>query len=1022
MMLYERSKIKRKDDVVKKVKYALLMLLFASCYVHAAGPDTLVGAYYYPWYTSSNFHVGGGQATGSTTVGYHLEPTQVLPALGWYDQDNAGVISQHYDWARHAGIDFFVCSYWGSGSSTDNCIRNRMFNNPDRGDIKLCVFLEPRITPAGNDPDHPEDDITDTEIALQTYYICDNYFDHPSYLYLDGKPVIFIYITRSMTSAELTMCLDTIRSAAAFKGYDVYIAGDEVWKSPGGSSGPRVSQMDGITNYDVYGNNSSTPFVTDSVLNTWQSRNTAWKNLADIYGTDLIPAISPGYNDRTVRLESDHAACSRKLNNESNEFGTLFSGMIDRLETDVGMIMINSWNEWHEDTQIEPTTVVAPTNVDDSATGDTYTQGVYYEGYGMRYLDILRGVFVIGDIPIGASAYDDNPPNETADEAFDGDDQTKWLDFSMVANGSSWIQWRYAAGEAPAVFEYAITSAEDAQERDPKDWNLLGSNDEGYTWDVLDSRTGETFSSRFQRRVFSVNNIGSYEVYRLEITAVRNVPQAANSVQLAELELIGDMGSPCAGPADFNCTGLVDLYNFSYMAGVWLTADPTADIAEPADGMVELPDLLVFMQEWLNDSMSDGLVAYWRLDEASGSVASDSSGNGYDGTLMNMDDSDWVPGLAGNALEFDGVNDYVTTDAVCTAIAGSNVTVSAWMKAPALNPAVQFMIAINSATGDNKLMFGTKTNTATLSFADSEPIWRDTTATVIDNAWHHIAFVLNDSADTVDVYVDGSQELSFTSTVSIAADDLLSLAQEYDAGLTTSEFYSGQLDDVRVYDYALNADEIERLYNPPGLLAHWKLDETTGAVAADGSVNDYEGTLVNMDNSDWVSGKTGNALDFDGVNDYVAVDGICEAMAEGDLTVSAWVKAPAVNPANQFMISINSSNGDDNKLLMGTPAGTDTLSLGDTAWHHTTATVIDNTWHHVAYVLEDSLDTITVYVDGTEAISFASTVSVAADDVFSLAQEYDAGMAPGDFYSGQLDDVRVYGHALNEAEIAIIAQ
>jgi len=108
--------------------------------------------------------------------------------------------------------------------------------------------------------------------------------------------------------------------------------------------------------------------------------------------------------------------------------------------------------------------------------------------------------------------------------------------------------------------------------------------------------------------------------------------------------------------------------------------------------------------------------------------------------------------------------------------------------------------------------------------------------------------------------------------------------------------------------------------------------------------------------------------------------------------------------------------------LMGTPAGTDTLSLGTTAWHHTTATVIDNTWHHVAYVLEDSSDTITVYVDGSGVLSFASTVSVVADDVFSLAQEYDAGMITGDFYSGQLDDVRIYEYALSEAEIATLAQ
>ena len=203
-------------------------------------------------------------------------------------------------------------------------------------------------------------------------------------------------------------------------------------------------------------------------------------------------------------------------------------------------------------------------------------------------------------------------------------------------------------------------------------------------------------------------------------------------------------------------------------------------------------------------------------------------------------------------------------------------------------------------------------------------------------------------------------------------------------------------------------------------LSYWNLDETTGSIAHDASSNAYDGTLMNMDDSDWVPGKTGNGLDFDGVNDYVAVDNICTWMAGGDVTVSAWMKAPAVNPATQFIISINTATGD-NRLLCGTSAGIATLSLGDTAWHHTTATVIDNTWHHIAYVLDDGADTVTVYVDGSEALSFTSTVSVVATDVFSLGQEYD-GIVTGDFYSGQLDDVRVYNWALSEAEIAILAQ
>jgi glycoprotein endo-alpha-1,2-mannosidase len=54
------------------------------------------------------------------------------------------------------------------------------------------------------------------------------------------------------------------------------------------------------------------------------------------------------------------------------------------------MILVTSWNEWSEDTAIEPAAAAPVTSADRSGSGVAYTQGYPYEGYEYRYLDILR--------------------------------------------------------------------------------------------------------------------------------------------------------------------------------------------------------------------------------------------------------------------------------------------------------------------------------------------------------------------------------------------------------------------------------------------------------------------------------------------------------------------------------------------------------------------------------------------------------------------------------------------------------
>ena len=115
---------------------------------------------------------------------------------------------------------------------------------------------------------------------------------------------------------------------------------------------------------------------------------------------------------------------------------------------------------------------------------------------------------------------------EVAENLIDGSAQTKWL----VFESTGWVEMELS--EPVAVVHYALTSANDAEGRDPKDWTLSGSNN-GSDWTVLDTRTDQDFPDRFRQKEYRFANTTAYTHYRLDI--IEN--SGDGIVQLAEIAL-----------------------------------------------------------------------------------------------------------------------------------------------------------------------------------------------------------------------------------------------------------------------------------------------------------------------------------------------------------------------------------------------------------------------------------------------------------------------------------------------------
>ncbi|MFF4215716.1 GH92 family glycosyl hydrolase [Streptomyces nondiastaticus] len=123
---------------------------------------------------------------------------------------------------------------------------------------------------------------------------------------------------------------------------------------------------------------------------------------------------------------------------------------------------------------------------------------------------------------------------EVKENLVDGESTTKWLTFEK---SGAWLEFDLA--EPVTAVRYALTSANDAPGRDPRDWVLQGSQD-GRSWTPLDTRKGETFDKRFQTREFSFANTTPYGHYRLDLT--RN--SGEDITQLAEVQLAPEHTGP----------------------------------------------------------------------------------------------------------------------------------------------------------------------------------------------------------------------------------------------------------------------------------------------------------------------------------------------------------------------------------------------------------------------------------------------------------------------------------------------
>jgi len=209
---------------------------------------------------------------------------------------------------------------------------------------------------------------------------------------------------------------------------------------------------------------------------------------------------------------------------------------------------------------------------------------------------------------------------------------------------------------------------------------------------------------------------------------------------------------------------------------------------------------------------------------------------------------------------------------------------------------------------------------------------------------------------------------------------------------------------------------------PPGIIAWWPLDETSGTTVGD-IVGNNPGVHVN--GPVLAVGQVDGALRFDGVDDYVGIgDSDLWAFGSNDFTIDLWANFDApgggsVGHPGDIFIGNDEGPGTQNKWFFALGGGVLNFHINGPStgsFFLVQAPFSPNTgqWYHLAVTRNG--DTYTIFVDGTPVGSEVNAVAIPnANAPLTIGQAEELG-----FMNGLLDEVTIYNRALTQEELQAI--
>ena len=396
----------------------------------------------------------------------------------------------------------------------------------------------------------------------------------------------------------------------------------------------------------------------------------------------------------------------------------------------------------------------------------------------------------------------------------------------------------------------------------------------------------------------------------------------------------------------------------------------------------------------------------WNFEESVGTSAFDTSASTNHGSITG---TSWSTGKIGKALQFNSSNNSYLISSSDPGTMSSG-TYSLWVKPSTINATMGWIgsnFDIFQWTGN--LLYFRAGNQSSVSISN----W-------IPGTWHYLTLRWNGS--NYYGYIDGNEVT--TGIQSGSRSGAINLGR-----FDNNYYFDGSVDQVRIYNYARTPAQIAWDYNQGAPIGWWKFDECTGTNIKDWSFNGNTGIATigaggsqtsvgtcTTPNTAWGIGATGkfnSSLSFDGTDDVVNMSSATNLpYGSSPRTVTFWIKPTSQNKA---VFSYGSRSFDQLFTIM--------LSDGYFGVHYY-GNSLTNTfpnsrytvgqWQHVtiAYTGQN----IITYLNGIQKDNLTKTIDTRDSGSFVIGSD-TTGAYSYPYFSGQIDDVRIYNYALTSNQI-----